>query len=131
MSGCPENEWGYLAKEREQARRCWARACQTFFAAVLEHCGGSVGVDMVRILIGGNLYGPRPFEENRQGVTRALEYMLLQDVRESYRTVAHDLLNFARCLDDERQRVPTCAELEGWYSRVRGRARDLLERRAL
>lgn len=130
MSGCPENEWGFQARERERALRFWARACQTFFAAVLEHGGNTIGVDMMRILIGDKLYGPRPFEENRKGAVRALSYLLLQPVRESYIEVAHELLNFERGLLDERQLPPTCVELESWYSRVRGRARDLLERRA-
>lgn len=120
-----------MSPARKQALSVWARACQTFFAAVMENCGPSLGVDIVRIVVGGELCGTRPFEERSGAVVRALEYLKLQNVRESYNVVASELINFTRYFSAPEDKLPTCAELESWYSRVRGHAKDLLERRAI
>lgn len=121
-----------MSPARKQALSAWARACQTFFAAVMEHCGPSLGVDMVRIVLGQQtLHGPRPFEERTGSVVSALEYLKLQNVRESFNIVASELINFTRYFSAPEDKLPTCTELESWYSRVRGHAKDLLERRAI
>ncbi len=131
MSGSdPSNEWGWNARERERVQAIWARTVRTFLAACLEHQSSSDAVDAISIIGRG---APNYFH-NTELLSKALLRLRSAGLSPAFTEVLEKLLYFyhyylARDLPDSK--LPTCRELEDWYSETRGKARDLLERKAL
>ena len=120
-------------EERERLSDIWARTLRTFLAACLEHQSPDVAVTAILNLTLGTM-GP-PYFKNTAKLFRAVEYLRNHGgLSVAYTEVLSMLFNFyMRYLHHPvtTRELPTCAELEAWYSETRGKARDLLERRAL
>ena len=118
-----------MSPEHEHVQAIWARAVRTFLAACLEHQSPDYAIDALGALKQNTW---TKYFQNTTGIVRALEYLHLMGLSPAFEDVRHELLHFyTRCLQPgiPDSALPTSPELEDWYSRVRGKARDLLERR--